>query len=564
MTKKYEHFYQLCQDGYIDEVKSIVRKKNLNINRRDKYGHTALEYACSKERIEVVNYLLSNPYLIINNQNDMGDTALHVACSKNTNSEIVTRLLMCGADVNIRNNHGETPLYIACSKGKLDIMELLMTYNADLYSMTDYGYTPFYVLCFRQNIEGIELFLDQGYKPSDSDIGEGKDFTKYNLDLDPDDSTVNTQTEATASSSVTNSTILNNKLRLSRHHQSYLNELKQQQLNMTFIYYIKRRDIINIEELINQGADVNYQTRCNYTALHYLCEDDGILSIDSSMINNGSYSHQPSSYPSLDNNTGEISHSMNQSISISFNTKSNLNLKIIELLWQNGINIESVSDGGWTPLHIACHRGNVMAAKFLIDHGANVNALTMHHMTPLHFASYFGHEAIVRLLLDTGSKLMINLENKDGKIPLDVAVEKDYNTITMLILERMKELNLVKVKVEKKKVKRNSVNHPSTSNNITTSDNNNCIIRIVHNEKIINSTKKKNLEKENNEISTEQITKENKHSSEQQNNKTKKVMNKDSLINDDQKNEKNEVKKLKEEIKEEIKLQESIEKENEI
>ena len=61
----------------------------------------------------------------------------------------------------------------------------------------------------------------------------------------------------------------------------------------------------------------------------------------------------------------------------------------------------NVSDNdGVTPLHMAIERGNLSAARTLIQHGAQVDACTSQtRLTPLHLAVESGNKAAVELLL---------------------------------------------------------------------------------------------------------------------------------------------------------------------
>ncbi|WP_407809560.1 ankyrin repeat domain-containing protein, partial [Staphylococcus aureus] len=45
---------------------------------------------------------------------------------------------------------------------------------------------------------------------------------------------------------------------------------------------------------------------------------------------------------------------------------------------------------GYTPLHVACHFGQINMVRFLLQHGADVNAITSHGYTPLHQAAQQG------------------------------------------------------------------------------------------------------------------------------------------------------------------------------
>jgi ankyrin repeat protein len=58
---------------------------------------------------------------------------------------------------------------------------------------------------------------------------------------------------------------------------------------------------------------------------------------------------------------------------------------------------------GYTPLHVACHFGQINMVRFLLQHGADVKATTSIGYTPLHQASQQGHTTIVNLLLENSA-----------------------------------------------------------------------------------------------------------------------------------------------------------------
>lgn len=59
---------------------------------------------------------------------------------------------------------------------------------------------------------------------------------------------------------------------------------------------------------------------------------------------------------------------------------------------------------GFTPLHVACHFGQLNMVRFITARqGANINATTTSGYTPLHQAAQQGHSTIVSHLLDKGA-----------------------------------------------------------------------------------------------------------------------------------------------------------------
>lgn len=48
---------------------------------------------------------------------------------------------------------------------------------------------------------------------------------------------------------------------------------------------------------------------------------------------------------------------------------------VLQLFFSNGLNVVSFQMG-YTPLHVACHYGNIKMVKFLLQQQANVNSKT--------------------------------------------------------------------------------------------------------------------------------------------------------------------------------------------
>ena len=73
--------------------------------------------------------------------------------------------------------------------------------------------------------------------------------------------------------------------------------------------------------------------------------------------------------------------------------------EMVELLLSKGANVSARSDGGWTPLFVACEKGHVRIVRMLLNAGADVNAKLLNGMTALHLAAQFGHSSVVKCLL---------------------------------------------------------------------------------------------------------------------------------------------------------------------
>ena len=68
----------------------------------------------------------------------------------------------------------------------------------------------------------------------------------------------------------------------------------------------------------------------------------------------------------------------------------------------------------WTPLHHACHAGQLDIVSLLLDGGAEMEATGLSGGTPLTRAIESSREHVVEFLLSKGAKLQV--ENKKGNM----------------------------------------------------------------------------------------------------------------------------------------------------
>ena len=76
------------------------------------------------------------------------------------------------------------------------------------------------------------------------------------------------------------------------------------------------------------------------------------------------------------------------------------------------------TEGGVTPLHVACVNGHETCVKLLLDAGANVDALTNSQASPLIVAARALQPQVMRELLEAGAN--IALSDLEGKTVFDI------------------------------------------------------------------------------------------------------------------------------------------------
>jgi uncharacterized protein len=108
--------------------------------------------------------------------------------------------------------------------------------------------------------------------------------------------------------------------------------------------------------------------------------------------------------------------------------------EVADLPGFHGISIEGLnthSDFGDTPLHVAAIRGDAAMIEALLNAGAQIDAAGEHQYTPLHEAVEQGHIEAVQLLLSRGASL--TSQTDDGATPLELARSMGHRDIEILL-----------------------------------------------------------------------------------------------------------------------------------
>ncbi|XP_055608565.1 arf-GAP with coiled-coil, ANK repeat and PH domain-containing protein 1 [Uranotaenia lowii] len=89
-------------------------------------------------------------------------------------------------------------------------------------------------------------------------------------------------------------------------------------------------------------------------------------------------------------------------------------------------------------LHAAVMSGSVMSCEFLLLNGCNINSVDRNGYTALHLAAVHGSTAQAYLLLK--HKARYDIKGVDGKVPVDIAMERtDADIVTLLRLAQLND-----------------------------------------------------------------------------------------------------------------------------
>eukprot|EP01130_Rhizamoeba_saxonica_P015245 TRINITY_DN6799_c0_g1_i1.p1 TRINITY_DN6799_c0_g1~~TRINITY_DN6799_c0_g1_i1.p1 ORF type:complete len:493 (-),score=101.55 TRINITY_DN6799_c0_g1_i1:334-1758(-) len=102
-------------------------------------------------------------------------------------------------------------------------------------------------------------------------------------------------------------------------------------------------------------------------------------------------------------------------------------VQIMEILVEQGANLNLATLGGSTALHAACALGQTEAAEFLLDAAAWIEVEDSKGMRPIHLAAKGGHLDIVRLLQEHEASM--NPKTRSGQTPKDLTNDENIHYV---------------------------------------------------------------------------------------------------------------------------------------
>ncbi len=108
------------------------------------------------------------------------------------------------------------------------------------------------------------------------------------------------------------------------------------------------------------------------------------------------------------------------------------NLRIAQLLIDNGANIKKHASADETPLMAASGSGNLELVKLFVDKGAKINKKVYGDGTALIYASRNGHEKLVSYLINEGAKVNASVPG-DGTALICAVANEHYEAAKILL-----------------------------------------------------------------------------------------------------------------------------------
>ncbi|KAB7505729.1 Serine/threonine-protein kinase TNNI3K [Armadillidium nasatum] len=109
-------------------------------------------------------------------------------------------------------------------------------------------------------------------------------------------------------------------------------------------------------------------------------------------------------------------------------------IELVSLFLDHCSHLDHTGAGSVTALHLACLAGHLEVTQILAQRGANIEARDAVSFSPLHIACLFGNEGVVEYLLAHG--VDVNITGSVGDRPLHLACFGGYPRIVQLLLNK--------------------------------------------------------------------------------------------------------------------------------
>ena len=186
----------------------------------------------------------------------------------------------------------------------------------------------------------------------------------------------------------------------------------------------KEANIAQVEAMLQEGADIHVlEPQYRWTPLHLaaaFAQDPRVLEL---LLNNGA------NIDATDVDGAQPLH-----IASGFNSRPD----VISLLLNRGASIEFQDSNGFTPLHwAAANAASPATADMLLRRGADIEARSVKGMTPLLAAANFSSsEALLKMLYDRGADIDAQAEGGFGVVDLLQRNESLRDSATSLLIEQ--------------------------------------------------------------------------------------------------------------------------------
>ncbi|KAF5540016.1 ankyrin repeat domain-containing protein [Fusarium mexicanum] len=331
-----------------DAVTILIREGSLDMNDRSFGNSTPLYWACHIKNKGIVELLIENG-ADINARCHKGETPLHVSVSIGSN-EVTKFLISRGADTSAVDDERQTPLNVASRIGNVEVARQLIDGGADISHETTDGITPLSMASGRGHVEFAKLLIKRGA------------------------------------------------------------HVNQGHLPLSLAVWYNQSELAEL--LIDEGAELTgIQISGQMFSLLAVAAGKGHLNMVKSLIRKGfnPTEAQPLLLAASYGRYGGFSSNLDvKTAATSPDYPRSGYHQVLELLLENGADVNTSDVHGYTPLHTASTGGFIDIVEILIRKSADLSAKTVAGQTPLQSSSASGQSRVTQYLIqhgaDVGSK----------------------------------------------------------------------------------------------------------------------------------------------------------------
>ncbi|ERF75648.1 hypothetical protein EPUS_08801 [Endocarpon pusillum Z07020] len=414
--------------GHDKVMGTILVDEDVDVNRTDRDGNTALMWASLRGHEKVVQMLLDWG-ADVNVQGGRYGNPLRVA-SSGGHEKVVQMLLDWGADVNVQGGRYGNPLRVASSGGHEKVVQMLLDRGAEINAQGGLYSNPLQAASLRGHEKVVQMLLDRGaeinaqsryYGNALHAASEGGHEKVVQMLLDRG-AEVNTQgglySNALQAASLRGhekvvQMLLDRGAEVNTQGGLYSNALQAASL---------RGHEKVVQMLLDRGAEVNTQGGLYSNALQAA----------------SLRGHEKVVQMLLDWGTGIPAQGGRYGNPLRA-ASSGGHKKVVQMLldWGADINVQGGRYGN--PLRAASEEGHEKVVQMLLDQGAEINAQGGLYGNPLQAASLRGHEKVVQMLLDQGAE--INAQGGLYGNPLQAASLRGHEKVVQMLLDQGAEIN---------------------------------------------------------------------------------------------------------------------------
>ena len=362
-----------CYNRHMDIIKYFVEKKRCDLDCRTNDGKTPLHLASEEGYLDIVKYLIEKQYCDPACKQNTGMTPLHIACQHGQLDVAKYLIEEQHCDPSYASNGGWTPMHYASRDGKIDIIKYLIeVLKCDSNGKNGKGWTPLHLASYNNHIDIIKYLVEGQH-------------------CDLDCRTNNSRTLLHLASEMGYLDVIKYLIEEQHCDPNCKQDTGMTSLNIAYQYGWLEVVKYLIEE---QHCDPCRTINDGWTPMHYASRD-GKLDIIKYLTDASNCDS------SCRNSEGWTACKMD----------------IFKYLFEKQYyDLDSKTNDGKTPLHLASEEGHLDMVKYLIEelkqHGDS-DCRTDNGDTPMHLACLNGHLKIVKYLVEMQSYDLCCKNNSD-------------------------------------------------------------------------------------------------------------------------------------------------------